>query len=159
MQSKRRTNPTVQNDSSVPLKLEVVESAILKLCELHDVPAGALNVLVTGDDQVRRLNLTFRGIDSTTDVLTFPSPAGVEGEAGDIAISIEFARRQAELRNVPVIEEVAMLAIHGGLHLAGYDDSTEEQRAEMVARMNEVASACGLTVDEEWSSLPHEAGA
>lgn len=112
-------------------------------------------MLVTSDEEMRRLNRQFRGVDEATDVLSFPAPATSHGQIGDIAVSIGFARRQAVVRGVPIEDEIAMLAIHGGLHLAGFDDETPEQRADMLSRMNEVAAACGIATDPEWSSLPH----
>jgi rRNA maturation RNase YbeY len=129
-----------------------------ELCSRHGV-RGEVNVRVVSDEEMARLNKSFRGIAGATDVLTFPAPPSAHGQAGDIAISAGFARRQAALRGVPIEEELAMLAVHGGLHLAGYDDEDDEGRNEMVRLMNEVAVACGITPDAGWSSLPHGGGA
>lgn len=147
----------IQNDSGESLRLDVVVTALDYLCSSYGL-AGEVTVLVTVDGAMRALNNRFRGIDEPTDVLTFPAPSTARGHCGDIAVSIEFARRQAESRGVPMEEEIAMLAIHGGLHLAGFDDETEDGRADMVRRMNEVARACGITPDRDWSSLPHGGG-
>ena len=121
----------------------------------HDVNASEVSVLITSDDELRRLNRSFRDLDETTDVLSFPAPRAVPGPLGDIAISIEFAEAGARRRGVDCECEVAMLAIHGGLHLLGFDDSTDEERADMLARMNAIASKAGFQTDSAWSSLPH----
>ena len=133
----------------------MVRAALEHLMDKYGCPSGEVSVLFSSDDELRRLNRTFRGIDSATDVLSFPAPEGVDGEIGDIAVSVDFARRHAEQRGVRIDEEAAMLAVHGALHLMGYDDGTDEERDDMVRRMNEVAEACGMTTDPDWASLPH----
>lgn len=145
----------IQNDSGESLRLERVSAALADLCNRHGLQSGEVSVLITDDEEMKRLNSQFRGVAEATDVLSFPAPATSPGQIGDIAVSIGFARRQAEARGVPIEDEIAMLVIHGGLHLAGFDDETPEQRAEMLERMNEVAAACGIATDPEWSSLPH----
>ena len=121
----------------------------------YDVQASEVSVLITSDNELRRLNRSFRNLDEPTDVLSFPAPDAVQGQLGDIAISIEFAEAGARQRGVDCECEVAMLAIHGGLHLLGFDDSTDEERADMLARMNAIASKAGFQTDSAWSSLPH----
>ncbi len=145
----------IQNDSGESLRLERVSTALSELCARYGQLDGEVSVLITTDDEMKRLNMRFREVDEATDVLSFPAPASASGQIGDIAISISFARRQAESRGVPIEDEIAMLAIHGGLHLAGFGDETPEKRADMVRRMNEVAAACGVATDADWSSLPH----
>ena len=148
----------IRNESSVPLKLDRMKEALRHVFEAQGVPLGEVSVLITVDEAMESLNRTFRGTDGPTDVLSFPAPTTVPGQVGDIAVSIDFARRQAEARGVPIEDEVAMLVIHGALHLAGFDDGTPEQRAVMVAHMNEAAAKCGIATDEDWASLPHGGG-
>jgi rRNA maturation RNase YbeY len=137
------------------LKLDRIEAALKHVLERHGVPVGDVSVLITINEAMATLNRSFRGTNGPTDVLSFPAPPTAPGQIGDIAVSIDFARRQAEARGVPIEDEVAMLVIHGALHLAGFDDSTPEQRAEMLAHMNEAAAGCGIATDEDWGSLPH----
>lgn len=84
---------------------------------------GRVNVLVTTDSVMRSLNSRFRGKLKATDVLSFPSDAdhGNKGFAGELAISAEIARRNAECLGHSPAEEVKILILHGILHLAGYD--------------------------------------
>jgi len=105
----------------------------------------------------------FRGLDEPTDVLSFPAGPGAP-VLGDIAISVDTAQRQADARGASLLargasllDEVQFLALHGGLHLLGYDDVTDEGRDDMVRRMNAVAEQIGLIPDADWSSLPHGA--
>lgn len=150
-----RHTVAIRNDLGEPLQLEKVEAALLVLLRKFKLPEGEVSVLITDDANLLRLNIEFRNLNEPTDVLTFPAPSTAKGELGDIAISVDFARRHAELRGVPIEDEVAMLAIHGGLHLAGLDDRSEKDREMMVRLMNLVADESGVATDAEWSSLPH----
>jgi probable rRNA maturation factor len=83
---------------------------------------------------MKSLNARFRGKDEATDVLSFPAN-GMDGLAGEIAISLEIAKQNAQLLGHSAADEVKVLILHGGLHLAGYDHesdhgemSREEQR-------------------------------
>ncbi len=117
---------------------------------------GAVSVLITTDEEQKALNLNFRGIPTTTDVLTFPAAPNFPGQKpvplGDISISYDQAVFQAQLRKVPARDEIVMLAIHGALHLAGLDDETESQRAEMLDVMNQIAVQVCIPTDANWSS-------
>lgn len=125
---------------------------------MSNAPKGDVSVLFTDDKQVRALNRCYRRVDSATDVLTFPAPAQFPESLGDIAISIDQARLQAKARRVRLLDEVAMLAIHGALHLSGYDDVKKSDREEMVRMMNKVAMKCDIATDDDWRSLPHGGG-
>ena len=88
---------------------------------------GQVTVLLTTDGGIRRLNRQFRGKNKATDVLSFPAVAvGPLQVAGDLAISIPTARRQAEERGHSLGVEIKVLMLHGLLHLAGYDHETDE---------------------------------
>jgi probable rRNA maturation factor len=103
---------------------------------------GSVDVLLTGDEEIRGLNKKFRGKDKPTDVLSFPAlqaagragkTAGASRTAGDLAISVETAAVQAKAYGHSTMEEAKILMLHGVLHLAGHDhahDSGEMQRLE-----------------------------
>jgi probable rRNA maturation factor len=79
-----------------------------------------------------RLHRTYSKIRGTTDVLTFDLSDNADHAVdGDIYICLDQARRQAREYRVPLYAEVARLAVHGILHLAGYDDATDSQRQRM----------------------------
>lgn len=91
-----------------------------------------MNVLITSNAKIRRLNREFRGKDNPTDVLSFPiAPNGMHQLAGDIAISEEIARRNAKVLGHSLENELKVLLLHGLLHLAGHDH--ESDQGEMAA--------------------------
>lgn len=114
--------------------------------------AGKVNLKLVSDEQIQKWNSQYKQIDSPTDVLTFPAPEFAE-EAGDVAIAIETAERQAASRGIPIEQEIALLAIHGALHLAGFDDVEEADREQMLAEMSVIAKEAGIPMDPNWSSL------
>ena len=91
---------------------------------------GGVNVLVTTNRELRALNSRFRGKPMPTDVLSFPADSVTAPKhAGDIAISAEIAQQNARRLGHSGAEEIKILALHGVLHLAGYDH--ESDRGEM----------------------------
>lgn len=84
---------------------------------------GEVNILLTSNSEIQRLNLEFRHKDQPTDVLSFPN--GQQPEGGDIAISIQTARTQAAEIGHDLLTEVKVLILHGMLHLAGHDHETD----------------------------------
>lgn len=101
---------------------------------------GDVSVLLAGDAEIQRLNREFRKKDKATDVLSFPATHPVakngrqewgtrapeESSAGDLAVSVETAARQAEDAGHALFVELQILVLHGVLHLAGYDHETDE---------------------------------
>ena len=88
--------------------------------------AGEVDVLLADDRTLRRLNRTFRGKNQATDVLSFPAPAELAGaHAGDLAISLETAARQAAAQGHALRDEIRVLLLHGLLHLEGMDHETD----------------------------------
>ena len=111
---------------------------------------GEVHVLLADDATLRGLNKKFRGKDKATDVLSFPAsvttvffgdPKGPE-LAGDLAISLETAARQAARFGHSLRDEVRVLLLHGVLHLAGLDH--EVDKGEMAARETELRHELGL---------------
>lgn len=95
---------------------------------------GSVTVALVTDAQIRRLNRTFRKKDDATDVLSFPAGAG---DLGDIVIAAGVAKRQARQAGHSLQTELRVLALHGLLHLLGYDherDNGEMARAEQRLR-------------------------
>jgi rRNA maturation RNase YbeY len=93
------------------------------------VDAAEVNVVLVSDEELHQMNREHLGHDYVTDVITFPlEERPLEGE---IYISIDRAREQAVEYGVGLYDEIRRLAIHGALHLAGYDDATERERGRM----------------------------
>ena len=94
-----------------------------------------VNVLVTNSSELRSLNRRFRGADKATDVLSFPSPTSTNRTrrvAGEVAISADIARNNANDLGHSLAEEVKILVLHGVLHLAGFDH--EHDHGEMARK-------------------------
>jgi len=135
-----------------------------------------LCVYLSTDAEIRELNCTYRGLDKATDVLSFgygadssdsnplmESATGSEAQEapeplpfGDIMISVETAARQAARNHHDLLTELLMLALHGTLHLMGYDDATEAERATMNARAASTLRSLGYAPCEEWYSRYEE---
>lgn len=95
-----------------------------------DCPGASCAILFCEDSEIEDLNRRFRGRPHPTDVLAFPSGESPAGDSylGDIAISIDTARRQADRRGGRLEEEVQRLIVHGFLHLLGFDHETDGGR-------------------------------
>ena len=93
---------------------------------------GSVDVLLSSDAEIKRLNKAFRGKNKRTDVLSFPAPAEAAGLAGDLAISLDTAAVQAAEHGHTLRDEVRILLLHGLLHLKGEDHETDS--GEMAAR-------------------------
>lgn len=104
-----------------------------------------LSVVLVEEDRIRELNRMYRGRDESTDVLAFPQMAEDElavarsvrqaypEPLGDIVICLPVAKEQAEETGISDKEEVSLLAVHGLLHLVGFDDETDEGAERMRA--------------------------
>ena len=138
----------VVSDDEVHLVQDAVDT-ILKHEGYSSVDPALVTVLLTGDDKIRQLNRDFADDDHVTDVLSFESetaddfPVSSEVEEahrtriGDIAISIPQTRRQATEKSGSFDRELAMLAIHGTLHLLGYDHAEPEDEFIMFGKTDE----------------------
>lgn len=93
---------------------------------------GEVDVLLSDDATLRRLNKTFRGKNKPTDVLSFPAAENGQHVAGDLAISLETAARQATAYGHSLRDEVRILLLHGILHLSGLDHEIDS--GEMATR-------------------------
>ena len=91
-------------------------------------PSSSVAVRLTSDEELARLNRTFAGEDRATDVLSF---AGEGTHLGDVAISWPAVVRQAEEYGHDAETELALLAVHGLLHLLGWDHASAAERREM----------------------------
>lgn len=122
---------------------------------------GCMNISFSSEDEIRRLNRDFRNVDSVTDVLSFPandltcpiSKTGITCDMevddgmiflGDIIICYERACEQAEEYGHSLKRELCFLALHGTLHLLGYDHIEPEDEAVMMSKQNDVLNRFGI---------------
>ncbi len=139
---------TIDPPSTLPIPIEppLSKSALTRFLNRARKAiglAGEVEVLLTSDAELKRLNRSFRGKNRPTDVLSFPAPAEIAAQhAGDVAISIETAARQAAEYGHPLRDELRILILHGLLHLSGLDHETDA--GEMAARESELRSILRL---------------
>ncbi len=106
-----------------------------------------VTLVITKDEAVAALNLEYRGIEGPTDVLSFPAreptpgfvtAPGADAYLGDIVIAFPYTRAQAAELGRPLAAELRLLAVHGTLHLLGYDHAGLEDEAAMWARQDAI---------------------
>lgn len=126
-----------------------------------------MSLSVVGPDEIRKLNSQFRGVDSVTDVLSFPTlelakqkldqmalpPDAVNSETGklnigDVIICFERAKEQAASFGHSLKRELCFLSLHGLLHLLGYDHVEEDDEKEMTALQEEILTKMRVTRDK-----------
>ncbi len=105
-----------------------------------------LSVLLCDDDTIHELNRDYRGKDQPTDVLAFAMQEGEGGPLhpeilGDVVISIDTTRRQANERGIAIVAEATFLLAHGLLHLLGYDHQTDQELRVMMALTDGLCAA------------------
>jgi len=136
------------DDISEPFIQSLLTAALI---EVGGQDSVQVSCSVVDDQTMRQLNYQHRGIDKTTDVLSFPflededefieQPESVDGPLiGEIIISTEQIRRQAEEHRQTLRHEFSLMLVHGMLHLLGYDHVTDEERKEMFGLQEKILS-------------------
>jgi probable rRNA maturation factor len=105
---------------------------------------GSVNALLTSSTQMKSLNRRFRGKDKPTDVLSFPAEPGQKQFAGEIAIAVEIAAKNARALGHSLADEVKILILHGVLHLRGYDHECDN--GQMAKREKQLRAKLHLPV-------------
>lgn len=107
------------------------------------------NIIFVDEKEIQRINREFRKIDKVTDVISFALIDDKDlvqtNELGDIFICVERAKEQAQEYGHSTDREFAFLAVHGYLHLCGYDHQTEAEEKEMFSLQEEILTKAGLT--------------
>ena len=147
-----------QEKEVVTYKLKMlIRKAVLATLEYENIEEDCeASITFCDDEKIRELNKKFRNIDRATDVLSFPlfdedaaeySVPEIECMLGDIVISLERAKAQAEEFGHSYERETAFLAVHSVLHLLGYDHETgEEDEIDMRRRQSDIMEKIGLSV-------------
>ncbi len=144
------------------VNVEDLRQGVAATLEQHAAELGdavEIALLITGDDSIQELNRTYRGVDAPTDVLSFSAQEASEGEPdlalppelaaefdrrlGDIVIAYPYAQRQAQHFGNSVASELRLLAIHGTLHLLGYDHADPDEEEAMWAVQEAILSPLG----------------
>ncbi len=103
-----------------------------------------MQIILVTQESIHEMNKTYRNIDKPTDVLSFPNDEPKEKSLGDIFISIEQARIQAKDYEHSFEREIGFLAVHGFLHLLGYDHHTPEEEEIMIYEQERILKAANL---------------
>jgi probable rRNA maturation factor len=132
----------------------IIQRAVAIAAEIVDAGIGEaeLAVMLTDDAGIRTLNSNWRGIDKPTNVLSFPAlpptgPAGPDDAPrmlGDIAIAYETTRKEADDEQKPFDHHLSHLAVHGFLHLIGYDHETDGDAETMESLEQEILAQLGI---------------
>ncbi len=134
----------------LPDTLALLETAVITTLRQEQTPKADLTLFLTGDEHIQQLNRDYLGHDKPTDVLSFPAGAPMPGMAnmaaylGDIIIALPYAARQAAAAGHTADAECQLLAVHGTLHLLGYDHADPDEKAEMWAAQTAVLTQLGL---------------
>ncbi|MBZ4225268.1 rRNA maturation RNase YbeY [Bacillus wiedmannii] len=136
--------------------VNLIREILEKAAQMEKIEDGAeLSVTFVDNERIREINRDYRDKDQPTDVISFAMEEMGEGEMeivgaemprmlGDLIISIPRAKEQAEEYRHSFDRELGFLALHGFLHLLGYDHMTEEDEKEMFGRQKEILEAFGL---------------
>jgi probable rRNA maturation factor len=132
----------------------VIQHAVAAAAEIvnEDIGEAEIAVMLTDDAGIRTLNSNWRGIDKPTNVLSFPalhqaSPGGPDDAPrmlGDIAIAYETTRREADDEQKPFDHHLSHLAVHGFLHLIGYDHENDDDAEAMETLEQEILAQLGI---------------
>ena len=149
------------NQSAIPVTYKLrmlLRRAILETLDYEgvEIEAPEVSMTFTDNEGIRELNRLYRQMDKPTDVLSFPifdfadEEETVEGALGDIVISLERAREQAETFGHSFEREVAFLCVHSMFHLLGYDHELGEQEdIDMRRRQREIVTRLGLGIETD----------
>lgn len=120
----------IYNESYLPrIPRKHIVGAMQRACAAELAVDGSINVIILDDIKIHELNKRYLSHDYPTDVITFTLES--EPAEGEIYIGAGVAAQQAKDYGVTLTDELMRLAVHGVLHLAGYDDHTPEERAMM----------------------------
>lgn len=125
---------------------DVVRKAI-EAAATFESRSGEVAVMLTDDATIQQLNAQWRGMDKPTNVLSFPASdtiAAQGGHLGDIAIACETVAREAEADNKPFFDHLAHLAIHGYLHLIGFDHEKDDEADRMESLETRILSSLAI---------------
>jgi probable rRNA maturation factor len=157
MSGRKPTSPAVDILVQSPLWQAVPDAeaalrrAIAEAASMVSTTDGELAIVLTDDSAIRTLNRQWRGKDAATNVLSFPATepqGGAPALLGDIMIAYETAAREASAENKLFMHHLAHLAVHGFLHLLGYDHAVEKE-ADAMERL-EIAILARLGVPDPY---------
>lgn len=104
----------------------------------------SIEIIFINNDEMKNMNKYYRNIDSSTDVLSFPNDLDEINSYGDIFINVKYIKTQAKKYKHSPLREAAFLAVHGYLHLIGYDHDTLENEKEMFEKQEKILNLANI---------------
>lgn len=104
-----------------------------------------LSLIITSNEEIKKLNQKYRNIERPTDVLSFPASKYIKNDLGDIFISYDKVLEQAKEFNHSIEREISFLAVHGYLHLLGYDHIEEKASKKMFCKTEKILKIVKLS--------------
>lgn len=133
--------------AAFPTVEDTVRDAIEAALVDGEADSAEVSVVLADDARIRELCRTWLGKDKATNVLSFPAPGGPRGEPcflGDIVLAFETIEREAGAEGKLLAHHVAHLAVHGALHLLGYDHERESEAEAMESRERIILARLGI---------------
>jgi probable rRNA maturation factor len=150
----------IHNDQAhMPLDEQRLGDAMRSILADQALSRALVSLVVVDDLTIRRLHREYLGKDAPTDVLSFPLEQGEGVLEGEVIVSAETAQRVAATFGWPVEDELLLYAIHGTLHLVGFDDDTPPRQAEMRRQERAYLAKFGLCPRYEECGLPAQGAA
>lgn len=128
--------------------VERLRDAVRRVLVEHGVEKGSISLAIVDDVVIHDVNRRFLNHDEPTDVVTFVLEEGEGSIDGEIVLGADVAARTAKELNVAAADELLLYAIHGALHLVGYDDLSPEPRVEMRVQERKYLASFGLELPE-----------
>jgi probable rRNA maturation factor len=125
-----------QNLDEFPFPEEQFRKWIFSIIEKENKKPGNLSYIFLSDDELLEMNKQYLDHDDLTDIITFDYSEDFGDISGDIFISIDRVRENANLYSITFLEELARVLAHGVLHICGYGDKSEEDQKVMRDREN-----------------------
>jgi len=151
-------NVSIVQNLKIPIGESWLQRIAIRTIEVEGIPSTSeMGLVITGNKTIQKLNKTYRGEDKPTDVLAFNMTPGTSQDSetlfvgppdgvnhlGEVVISYPQATRQAQEQGHGITQELALLIVHGILHLLGYDHELPDDEQRMKARENEILEMLG----------------
>jgi probable rRNA maturation factor len=145
-------NIQVKRSVRLPIEKKLLQQAALATLESENAPAmSEMSIVIGNDALLQQLNHQYRSIDTTTDVLAFPSndrdPETEVTYLGDIVISLPRAEEQASSEKHSLADELQLLVVHGTLHLLGHDHHQDAETNRMQTAQDKILKSLGVHVN------------
>ncbi len=138
----------VDSEYREKINIELYKQCAVEVLEIEKADSGMLSLVFTDQEHIHSLNLEYAGVDEPTDVLSFADgdidPTTDRISFGDVIIAVPVAEANASSHNRQLEEELALLVVHGILHLLGFDHASPDDKRVMWDRQSTVLADLGI---------------